>query len=194
MSGNSAGSPTDLLSPFGAASQPEIHGLPATSVTSVLWRSLMTIDPFDHSAAEPAFLALLGSPTTPLEVWAGFLAFAEQPLQLRVDEHPDNDLLFFTAEDQTPDRTRLITLQRRIGLCVPPFDYCGTALAACWLQVRNDGPWDQATLAVNIEGHGASAGAASDVAAFRATVEASDAFAALSASSLVRHVASLGWA
>lgn len=153
----------------------------------------MPIDPFDEAASEQQFRALMGSPSTPVGFWARFVAFAEQPVHLRVDEEPDNDVLFFTARDRGTDSTHLITVERRIGLHVPPFDYCGTRLAACWLTVSSGAAWNRVTFPVSMQGHGASAGAASDVPAFRERVEASDVFAAFAASSLVRHVVSFGW-
>jgi hypothetical protein len=122
------------------------------------------------------------------EVWRAFLAHAAKPIAQDSPPHPDNDVLLFEVERPRDDSgQRIARLERRVGVETAELEYLGTVVAACWLEVKaDDDAWQTVPDILSIGGHGATAppDEGLDLAAFRREVEASPAFAALTAAKL----------
>jgi hypothetical protein len=128
----------------------------------------------------------LSAPDAAVYVWRGFLEHAAKPIALESPPHPDNDVVAFEVEQpRGAAQRRIVHFERRIGIETADLEYLGTIVAACYLTVEAGDPWAKVPATVSIRGHGPSApvdeAGAMDVDGFRQAVEASDAFAALSA-------------
>jgi hypothetical protein len=128
----------------------------------------------------------LSAPDAALQVWHGFLEHAANPIALESPD-PVNDVVSFVAERPlNADDRRIVQFQRRVGLETAELGYIGTIVAACYLTVPTGDAWARLPAIVSIGGHGASPPADApteepDLDGFRRAVEASDAFAALTA-------------
>jgi hypothetical protein len=127
----------------------------------------------------------LSAPDAAVQTWRRFLEHAAKPIALDSPPHPDNDVVAFEVVQSRDAERRMVHFERRIGVETADLEYLGTIVAACYLTVDAGDAWAEVPATVSIWGHGASAPVGPDDApaleGFRRNVEASPAFAALSA-------------